>query len=772
MGYVSKVAVGSHVHPVGSSLYGTCDTAANTVEKAVVCPDFDELATGVTMHIKFTNTNTIAEPTLNVNSTGARAIVRYGTTKVGTTVKTSWPAGAVISFTYDGMSWCMNDFNDDSNTTYSVFSNISTGNGSYVAHSAVYRYQMLFQINANTLTPLNNVSNGYKNMSKAILTNVEFDPFGKIFYYRTTTTVEVNTSIGAGSLTFISSDVDWRYILNVNASTNPLTANQDVYLKVSPQNNGKVKLASATPLTQALPATNDGYWYIYIGRAYSTYQSTLSPHHPVFKHNGTRIVEVSPNTLMPLDSPVLSGIPTAPTAASGTNSTQIATTAFVQDALNGVSGGSSGIPFGVCSTNEGTFIKTVTIDGVTALTNGLRISVYFSNNNGRESSQLNVNSLGAKYIKSDAGYAKFSWRGGEIVDFVYYNNFWYQIDGAAAATYALGKVKLADRIDTSYANQHTLPTPSAIVKSINLATPTYFKMIHDQYYNGIYKDNRVFVLRLYFVDNNGTTYYGNNRTEDSYYYEYIVNILSHVTVTLNGYDSSNYATEICSNDLSSYEPADMASYDDSYYGGAEGGFVCRNGVIEFACELNYDDSIAIYDHLGFVIDISSGTSLTLYNSNQDLAISSSDLSTYNNLIIKNVGLNISPYLINGNGYTNYYFWKSEFDIPNETEVVPQIDISIDDDDYLQNTSGNCIGYGFVTTDIIGEYIWDAGGPERIVDNGVMTLDYKSTSYRSAYRETIPFYGKTFITADGHIYFSDYRLCKEIGVTTPWQGGSF
>jgi hypothetical protein len=39
----------------------------------------------------------------------------------------------------------------------------------------------------------------------------------------------------------------------------------------------------------------------------------------------------------PLASPTLTGIPTAPTAASGTNTTQIATTAFVQTAISGLS---------------------------------------------------------------------------------------------------------------------------------------------------------------------------------------------------------------------------------------------------------------------------------------------------------------------------------------------------------------------------------------------------------------------------------------------------
>ena len=42
----------------------------------------------------------------------------------------------------------------------------------------------------------------------------------------------------------------------------------------------------------------------------------------------------------PKESPALTGVPTAPTAASGTDTTQIATTAFVQDAIEGMGAGS------------------------------------------------------------------------------------------------------------------------------------------------------------------------------------------------------------------------------------------------------------------------------------------------------------------------------------------------------------------------------------------------------------------------------------------------
>lgn len=117
MSYVGKITAGGVSNaPIGSTLYGTCDTAGGTAAKVVTCADFDKLLTGVTIHVKFTNSNTVASPTLNVNSTGAKNIYKYGTTAPGTTAATSWQAGSVVSFTYDGSYWQMNDHLDDTNT--------------------------------------------------------------------------------------------------------------------------------------------------------------------------------------------------------------------------------------------------------------------------------------------------------------------------------------------------------------------------------------------------------------------------------------------------------------------------------------------------------------------------------------------------------------------------------------------------------------------------------------------------------------------------------
>ena len=131
MGYVGKVTAGSATHLVGSTLYGTCTTGASTAQKDVSCSDFTDLMTGVTIHVKFTNSNTATTPTLKVASTDAKAIYKYGTTKPGTTADTSWPAGAVVSFTYDGTYWIMNDHIDNTNTDTKVTQTATTTDATY-----------------------------------------------------------------------------------------------------------------------------------------------------------------------------------------------------------------------------------------------------------------------------------------------------------------------------------------------------------------------------------------------------------------------------------------------------------------------------------------------------------------------------------------------------------------------------------------------------------------------------------------------------------------
>ena len=114
MGYVGKIKDSSGTtHLVASTLFGTCSTAIGTAAKVVTCSNFSQLENGVTIHVYFVNGNTAASPTLNVNSTGAIAVKRYGTTAPQCSTQ-NWAAGQIVSFTYYEVSstdkrWVMND---------------------------------------------------------------------------------------------------------------------------------------------------------------------------------------------------------------------------------------------------------------------------------------------------------------------------------------------------------------------------------------------------------------------------------------------------------------------------------------------------------------------------------------------------------------------------------------------------------------------------------------------------------------------------------------
>ena len=80
--------------------YATSSTATSTVAKVVTYTGF-ELNIGSRITVKFTNANTATNPTLNVNSTGAKPIYQNGVVAVAG----AWSAGEVIEFIYDGMYW-------------------------------------------------------------------------------------------------------------------------------------------------------------------------------------------------------------------------------------------------------------------------------------------------------------------------------------------------------------------------------------------------------------------------------------------------------------------------------------------------------------------------------------------------------------------------------------------------------------------------------------------------------------------------------------------
>lgn len=100
--------------------YGLCESLAMASGKTVTVDFFPGLKSGITVNIKFRYGNIVPDATLNVNSTGAKPIVKYGSQSTGD--GPLWNAGEVYSFTYDGLEWIMHSGQNGSSSGESAYS--------------------------------------------------------------------------------------------------------------------------------------------------------------------------------------------------------------------------------------------------------------------------------------------------------------------------------------------------------------------------------------------------------------------------------------------------------------------------------------------------------------------------------------------------------------------------------------------------------------------------------------------------------------------------
>jgi len=147
---ISQIKIGSDTHDIvaGANIYCTCGTAAATAAKvATVVAGKFSLFTGARVIVKFTYANSAATPTLNVGGTGAKSIMRYGSTAISTGTTTSgWSAGAIQAFTYDGTNWVQDYWYN------STYSNASLGQGYGTCSTAAATTAKVVTLSSYSLT--------------------------------------------------------------------------------------------------------------------------------------------------------------------------------------------------------------------------------------------------------------------------------------------------------------------------------------------------------------------------------------------------------------------------------------------------------------------------------------------------------------------------------------------------------------------------------------------------------------------------------------------
>ena len=252
---------------------GASDTAGTWT---VTIPGITALTEGLTIKIRLKTSYNGKTNTLNLNGLGAKTIYfRYGNKLTSHYAKNSVLA---LTYTTDAISsgndrtgWIIENIYDSTNT-YQLRKYYTR----YKTKSALYRYMICFINKDDELIPANNVSNS--TATTKALTTESFMLSKGIYYYNSTTTVAAAGYTGNATLYQQLGLLDLRYSFNTGTT---LTANKPVYLVVTPQTDGQVKLAS-TPIVQALPTSTINNLYIFLGTAYDNYRIELPIEHPVY----------------------------------------------------------------------------------------------------------------------------------------------------------------------------------------------------------------------------------------------------------------------------------------------------------------------------------------------------------------------------------------------------------------------------------------------------------------------------------------------------------
>ena len=217
--------------------FATCSTAAATQAKTASVAGFN-LVTGARVTIKFTVTNTAANPTLNVNGTGAKAIKYRGA---------AIPAGylaanRVYEFTYDGTDYALvGDINTDTNTTYSAGSGLELSGNQFKHKNAVP---------AGTAKGDDSKTLGFGGTFS--IPTVTYDSEGHITGKGSTTMTmpPAPTSVtgNAGSATKLANSRNFSITGAASAAAVPFNGTADVSLNVTSLNAAKLTLAESDTL--------------------------------------------------------------------------------------------------------------------------------------------------------------------------------------------------------------------------------------------------------------------------------------------------------------------------------------------------------------------------------------------------------------------------------------------------------------------------------------------------------------------------------------------
>lgn len=281
--YAGSNASGGTANKASSIPFGQVDSTSTSTAFTATVPGITELVDGTCVLLRNGVVTSAAGFTIDINGLGAKPTFSNMTdaTRDTTIFNVAYTMLLVYDSTrvvgdFTGAWCCYRGYDANTNTIgYQVRTNSST----LPAKFKTYRYRLLFTSFDNMYYVGANASTSTNATSARTPTNEKINPFGPIVYYGSSTAINADANFGATVL--------WsQYTLTIGysfmSSGFALTSNKPVYLKCNPQTDGSAIIDGTTPIVQALPSSEDGKIYIFLGIAYSTTAMELYPTHPVY----------------------------------------------------------------------------------------------------------------------------------------------------------------------------------------------------------------------------------------------------------------------------------------------------------------------------------------------------------------------------------------------------------------------------------------------------------------------------------------------------------
>lgn len=254
------------------------DSSSTSTAFVATVPEITALTHGTCCIIFNDIVTSESDCVININNLGNKPL--YNPSAAAERITTGFVKDSSYVFIYNetrvsGGCWDISLLkNSDSNTdTNTIGYKIRTNSSTLPATDKFYRYRLLLTSPDNTkFVPINTSSSTNATTARSLNTR-PFNPFGRIVYYSTTSSVSAGSSPGATYL--------WQqYSITLGYSyVKTLTYPAPVYLKATPQSDGSAILDD---VVQTLPSTEDGKIYIFLGIAYSDTNMELTIEHPVY----------------------------------------------------------------------------------------------------------------------------------------------------------------------------------------------------------------------------------------------------------------------------------------------------------------------------------------------------------------------------------------------------------------------------------------------------------------------------------------------------------